>query len=465
MEPLSDLKTLKDFKSLIIKLASPEDIRSWSRGEVTKPETINYRTLKPEKDGLFDERIFGPTKDWECYCGKYKRIRYKGVICDKCGVEVTQSRVRRERMGHISLATPVAHVWFFKGAPSKISLLLNAAPRAIEQVIYFARFLVLEVDDKGRKEALKTLEDAKNTGLKEISEVYSQRKEELEKLAKESREKIKGKKKNKEQAALAISEIDLELRKKEQSVTEEQNQSFERSNSLFENLISLVKNLTLSSILTEEEYEQLVIHSAANFFEARMGAEAVLSAIEKINLEKLLVDLRKELNEVKTTSSRFVKICKRLKLVDGLRRAKVTPTWMILKVLPVLPPDLRPMVQLSGGRFATSDLNDLYRRVINRNNRLKHLIGLGAPEIIISNEKHILQEAVDSLIDNGRRGRAVSTAGNHKLKSLSDMLKGKQGRFSQNLLGKRVDYSGRSVIIVGPELNLTQCGLPKRMAL
>ncbi|HJX45783.1 MAG TPA: DNA-directed RNA polymerase subunit beta' [Patescibacteria group bacterium] len=465
MEPLSDLKTLKDFKSLIIKLASPEDIRKWSRGEITKPETINYRTLKPEKDGLFDERIFGPTKDWECYCGKYKRIRYKGVICDKCGVEVTQSRVRRERMGHISLATPVAHVWFFKGAPSKISLLLNAAPRAIEQVIYFARFLVLEVDDKGRKEALKTLEDAKNTGLKEISEVYSQRKEELEKLAKESREKIKGKIKNKEQAALAISEIDLELRKKEQSVTEEQNQSFERSNSLYENLISLVKNLNQSSILTEEEYEQLSNHSAVNFFEARMGAEAVLSAIEKINLEKLLVDLRKELNEVKTTSSRFVKICKRLKLVDGLRRAKVTPTWMILKVLPVLPPDLRPMVQLSGGRFATSDLNDLYRRVINRNNRLKHLISLGAPDIILRNEKRMLQEAVDSLIDASQRKATRRGRGRQPLRSLSDMLKGKQGRFRQNLLGKRVDYSGRSVIVVGPELKLNECGLPKEMAL
>ena len=465
MEPLSDLKTLKDFKSLIIKLASPEDIRKWSRGEITKPETINYRTLKPEKDGLFDERIFGPTKDWECYCGKYKRIRYKGVICDKCGVEVTQSRVRRERMGHISLATPVAHVWFFKGAPSKISLLLNAAPRAIEQVIYFARFLVLEVDDKGRKEALKTLEDAKNTGLKEISEVYSQRKEELEKLAKESREKIKGKIKNKEQAALAISEIDLELRKKEQSVTEEQNQSFERSNSLYENLISLVKNLSQASILTEEEYEQLSNHSAVNFFEARMGAEAVLSAIEKINLEKLLVDLRKELNEVKTTSSRFVKICKRLKLIDGLRRAKVTPTWMILKVLPVLPPDLRPMVQLSGGRFATSDLNDLYRRVINRNNRLKHLISLGAPEIILRNEKRMLQEAVDSLIDASQRKATRRGRGRQPLRSLSDMLKGKQGRFRQNLLGKRVDYSGRSVIVVGPELKLNECGLPKEMAL
>ena len=465
MEPLSDLKTLKDFKSLIIKLASPEDIRKWSRGEITKPETINYRTLKPEKDGLFDERIFGPTKDWECYCGKYKRIRYKGVICDKCGVEVTQSRVRRERMGHISLATPVAHVWFFKGAPSKISLLLNAAPRAIEQVIYFARFLVLEVDDKGRKEALKTLEDARKESLKEITDIFNLKKEELEKQAKESREKIKGKIKNKEQAALAISEIDLELRKKEQSVTEEQNQNSERSNSLFENLISLVKNLSQASILTEEEYEQLSNHSAASFFKARMGAEAVLSAIEKINLEKLLVDLRKELDEVKTTSSRFVKICRRLKLVDGLRRAKVTPTWMILKVLPVLPPDLRPMVQLSGGRFATSDLNDLYRRVINRNNRLKHLISLGAPEIILRNEKRMLQEAVDSLIDASQRKATRRGRGRQPLRSLSDMLKGKQGRFRQNLLGKRVDYSGRSVIVVGPELKLNECGLPKEMAL
>ena len=465
MEPLSDLKTLKDFKSLTIKLASPEDIRKWSRGEVTKPETINYRTLKPEKDGLFDERIFGPTKDWECYCGKYKRIRYKGVVCDKCGVEVTQSRVRRERMGHISLATTVAHVWFFKGAPSKISLLLNVSPRAIEQVIYFARYLVLEVDDKGRKEAVKSLEDAKKNGQKEIVDMFNQRKEEIKKEAEDSRKKVGVKIKDKEQVALAVSEIDLELRKKEQSINEEQTQSLDRNDSLFDNLIALAKNLVPMSILTEEEYEQLANRSASGFFETKMGAEAVLSAIGKVNLEKISVELRKELTEVKTTSSRFVKLSKRLKLVDNLRRAKIDPSWMILKVLPVLPPDLRPMVQLSGGRFATSDLNDLYRRVINRNNRLKHLMGLGAPEIILRNEKRMLQEAVDSLIDASQRKATRRGRGRQPLRSLSDMLKGKQGRFRQNLLGKRVDYSGRSVIVVGPELKLNECGLPKEMAL
>jgi len=456
---------LKDFKSLIIKLASPEDIRKWSRGEITKPETINYRTLKPEKDGLFDERIFGPTKDWECYCGKYKRIRYKGVICDKCGVEVTQSRVRRERMGHISLATPVAHVWFFKGAPSKISTLFNIAPRAIEQVIYFARYLVINVDDEGRKQAIKKLEEARNSQEKELLDSYSQRKESLAGESEKNKEKIDKKIKDKEQAALAKSEIDLELRKKEQSLNEEQTLNLERTNQIFENLASLVKSLKPLSVLSEEEFDQLSTYEAVDFFDARMGAEAVLAAIEKVNLEELAVSLRAEIDEIKGSSPRFIKLTKRLKLIDGLRKAKVVPSWMILRVLPVLPPDLRPMVQLSGGKFATSDLNDLYRRVINRNNRLKHLISLGAPEIILRNEKRMLQEAVDSLIDASQRKATRRGRGRQPLRSLSDMLKGKQGRFRQNLLGKRVDYSGRSVIVVGPELKLNECGLPKEMAL
>jgi DNA-directed RNA polymerase subunit beta' len=465
MEPLANLKTLKDFKSLIIKLASPEEIRKWSRGEIVKPETINYRTLKPEKDGLFDERIFGPTKDWECYCGKYKRIRYKGVVCDKCGVEVTQSRVRRERMGHISLASPAAHVWYFKGAPTKVSLLLNVAPRAIEQVIYFARYLVLEVDDKGRKEALETLEKARKEKEDILKEEFNQRKELFEKEALEAKEKAKNKIKNKEQLSLAISEIELEERKKEQSLQEEQNSAIEKTGQIFENLISLVRLLKELDILSEEEFDQLSSYQATGFFQAKMGAEAVLAAIEKINLEETAAELRKEITEVKGTSSKFIKLTKRLKLIDGLRRAKINPAWMILKVLPVLPPDLRPMVQLSGGRFATSDLNDLYRRVINRNNRLKHLIGLGAPEIILRNEKRMLQEAVDSLIDASQRKAVRRGRGKQPLRSLSDMLRGKQGRFRQNLLGKRVDYSGRSVIVVGPELSLNQCGLPKEMAL
>ena len=465
MEPLAGLRNLTDFKSLIITLASSDEIRGWSRGEVTKPETINYRTLKPEKDGLFDERIFGPTKDWECYCGKYKRIRYKGVVCDKCGVEVTQSRVRRERMGHISLASPVVHVWFFKGAPSKISLLLDVPPRAIEQVIYFARYLVLEVDDKAKKKALKQLEEAVAAREKEIKEGFEERRKALRDKSGEEKEKVKAKIKDKEQSALAVSEIELDLRKKEAALGEEEKGTLERTRELFENLIILVRSLKPFSILSEEEYDELARYEASDFFDAKMGADAVLSAVAKINLEELTAQLRKELEDTKGITSRYVKLTKRLKIVDGMRRAKVNPTSMITKVLPVLPPDLRPMVQLSGGRFATSDLNDLYRRVINRNNRLKHLIELGAPEIILRNEKRMLQESVDSLIDASQRKATRRGRGRQPLRSISDLLKGKQGRFRQNLLGKRVDYSGRSVIIVGPDLNLNQCGLPKDMAL
>jgi len=465
MEPLGDLKTLADFKSLVIRLASPDDIRRWSRGEVTKPETINYRTLKPEKDGLFDERIFGPTKDWECYCGKYKRIRYKGVVCDKCGVEVTQSRVRRERMGHITLATPAVHVWFFKGAPSKISLILGVAPRAIEQVVYFAKYLVVDVDEKGRKEGIKVLEGVRDGRLKELKEGFKGRKDVLLSESNQAKEKIKEKIKDKEQSALAVAEIDLDQRKKEAALNEEEKSTFDKTSQIFDNLISLVRSVKVLSVISEEEFDELSFHGASDFMDTKMGADAILTAVEKVNLEELAVSLRTEIDETKGTSARFIKLAKRLKLVDGLRRAKIDPPWMILRVLPVLPPDLRPMVQLSGGRFATSDLNDLYRRVINRNNRLKHLIGLGAPEIILRNEKRMLQESVDSLIDASQRKAVRRGRGKQILRSLSDMLRGKQGRFRQNLLGKRVDYSGRSVIIVGPELKLTQCGLPKEMAL
>jgi DNA-directed RNA polymerase subunit beta' len=465
MEQLADLKDLTDFKSLVVRFTSPEEIRAWSRGEITKPETINYRTLKPEKDGLFDERIFGPTKDWECYCGKYKRIRYKGVICDKCGVEVTQSRVRRERMGHITLASPVAHVWFFKGAPSKISLLLGVAPRGIEQVVYFARYLVTEIDDAKRKDSLKNIETAKNERLDEVTQSFKDRRDVLKVEEKEARGKIAGKIKDKEQASLATSEVELNVRKKEAAISEEEKGTVTKTAQLFDNLSAVVKSLRVLSILSEEEFDELYTHDAADFFVAKMGADAVLSAIEKVNLETTSKELREEIGTIKGGSSKYVKLVKRLKLIDGLRRAKINPSWMILRVLPVLPPDLRPMVQLSGGRFATSDLNDLYRRVINRNNRLKHLIGLGAPEIILRNEKRMLQEAVDSLIDTSQRKATRKSRGRQPLRSLSDMLRGKQGRFRQNLLGKRVDYSGRSVIIVGPELKLTQCGLPKDMAL
>ena len=466
MEPLFGLKNLTDFKSLVIRLASPDDIRKWSRGEVTKPETINYRTLKPEKDGLFDERIFGPTKDWECYCGKYKRIRYKGVVCDKCGVEVTQSRVRRERMGHISLASPVVHVWFFKGAPSKVSLLLDVPPRAIEQVIYFARYLVLSVEDKLKKEAIKRLEGSKEERFKEIEEMFTERETSLKEKSDAEKAKVEEKIKDKEQRALAINEVELELRKKGTALNEEKKESIKRADELFENLIELVRGLKELSILSEEEYDELVERNASDFFEAKMGAEAVHEAIKNVNLEVLAVKLRKELDELKSLEgNRYVKLTKRMKLVDGMRRSKVNPAWTIIKELPVLPPDLRPMVQLSGGRFATSDLNDLYRRVINRNNRLKHLMELGAPEIILRNEKRMLQESVDSLLDASQRKATRRGRGRQPLRSLSDLLKGKQGRFRQNLLGKRVDYSGRSVIIVGPELKLNQCGLPKDMAL
>lgn len=458
-----DLKNLADFSALTIKLASPDEILEWSHGEVTKPETINYRTLKPEKDGLFDERIFGPTKDWECYCGKYKRIRYKGIVCDKCGVEVTTSRVRRERMGHISLAVPVAHIWFFKGTPSKLSLLLDVPPKALEQVIYFARYLVLSVDEKGRKPALKILAENRKT---QLAVIHTEEKEKAEEIKKETQQKLEEAKKKtttKDQYEIMASEIKLEGRQKLTILKEETRERVEKTESLFDTLENSVRNLKPLSLLSEEEYMELVNMGAADFFEADMGAEALLKVIEKLKLDEISAELRKELENA--SGGKRVKLTKRLRLIDGLRQAKIDPSWMILKVLPVLPPDLRPMVQLSGGRFATSDLNDLYRRVINRNNRLKHLLELGAPAIILRNEKRMLQEAVDSLIDASQRQATRRGRGRQVLRSLSDLLRGKQGRFRQNLLGKRVDYSGRSVIVVGPELRLNQCGLPQDMAL
>ncbi len=409
------MEELQNFNKLKIGLASDEKIREWSHGEVKKPETINYRTLKPEKDGLFCERIFGPTKDWECHCGKYKRVRYKGIVCDRCGVEVTKAKVRRERMGHIELAAPVAHIWYFKGIPSRIGLMLDVSPRSLEKVIYFASYLVL---DKG------------STGL------------------------MKG------------------------------------------------------QVLSEKEYHEAEEKYGKGSFKAQMGAEAVGKLLEEIDLDKLSAKLKKELEKAseqkraklvkrldtvesfklsgnrpewmvmnvvpvippdlkeleKASEQKRAKLVKRLDTVESFKLSGNRPEWMVMNVVPVIPPDLRPMVQLDGGRFATSDLNDLYRRVINRNNRLKRLLELGAPEIIVRNEKRMLQESVDALIDNGRRGRPVTGAGNRALKSLSDLLKGKQGRFRQNLLGKRVDYSGRSVIVVGPELKIYQCGVPKEMA-
>jgi DNA-directed RNA polymerase subunit beta' len=358
-----------NFESIRIALASPDKIRQWSHGEVKKPETINYRTLKPEKDGLFCEKIFGPTKDWECHCGKYKRVRYKGVVCDRCGVEVTKSKVRRERMGHIELAAPVSHIWYFKGIPSRLGLILDMSPRALEKVLYFAQYVVTDAGDT---------------------------------------------------------------------------------------------SLSDKQLLTETEYREYREHYK-NGFKAEMGAEAVKKLLQKIDLEGEAAELKSTLKDSK--GQKKIRITRRLEVIEAFRVSGNKPEWMIMDVVPVIPPELRPMVQLDGGRFATSDLNDLYRRVINRNNRLKRLLDLGAPEIIVRNEKRMLQEAVDALIDNGRRGRPVTGPGNRPLKSLSDMLKGKQGRFRQNLLGKRVDYSGRSVIVVGPELKFHQCGLPKKMAL
>jgi DNA-directed RNA polymerase beta' subunit len=363
-------KNPSDFDAIRIKLASPEKIRQWSYGEVKKPETINYRTFKPERDGLFDQRIFGPVKDWECACGKYKRMKHRGIVCDKCGVEVIHSRVRRERMGHIELATPVAHVWFLRGVPSRIGLLLDMTIRQLERVLYYESYIVIDPGD---------------TPLKE------------------------------------------------------------------------------KELLTEEEYKKKVQEFGTRF-KAGMGAEAIRELLRKIDLDALSTELREKIKE--TTSPGIKrKLSKRLRIVEAFRKSGNKPEWMILEVIPVLPPDLRPLVPLEGGRFATSDLNDLYRRIINRNNRLKRLIELRAPSVIIKNEKRMLQEAVDALFDNSKRTKVLKASTKRPLKSLSDMIKGKQGRFRQNLLGKRVDYSGRSVIVVGPELQLHQCGLPKKMAL
>ena len=357
------------YDKIKIKLASPDKIREWSRGEVKKPETINYRTLKPEKDGLFCEKIFGPSKDWECHCGKYKKVRYKGVVCDRCGVEVTKSSVRRERMGHIELAAPVSHIWYFKGIPSRMGLILDISPKVLEKVLYFAAYIVLESD---------------------------------------------------------------------------------------------TKEIQVKQVLSEREYQKAK-EDFGDTFRVGMGAESIQELLQRIDLDKESKELKTELKT--STGQKRARIIKRLEVIEAFRESGNNPDWMILTVIPVIPPDLRPMVQLDGGRFATSDMNDLYRRIINRNNRLKRLLELGAPDIIVRNEKRMLQEAVDALIDNGRRGRPVTGPGNRALKSLSDMLKGKQGRFRQNLLGKRVDYSGRSVIVVGPELKIYQCGLPKEMAI
>ncbi|MDQ6662446.1 MAG: DNA-directed RNA polymerase subunit beta' [Chloroflexota bacterium] len=538
---------VNDFNAIRISLASPEQVRGWSYGEVTKPETINYRTLKPEKDGLFCERIFGPTKDWECYCGKYKRVRFKGIVCDKCGVEVARSKVRRERMGHIELASPVSHIWYFKGTPSRIGLLLDLSPRNLERILYFALYVITTIDEEARQQELMHL-DEELIGLEQ--NLDSKVIERLESLKKKrdtassdrrnsistARQEIEERREHDlEGARTAESETLAQLRdmmgesldedilfeptgqtivkagdeiapkhlelleriaetarndiaeqarrdietSQTQSERDEEHEQLDYQGRVdtvqtqletervdakqhLEQLRRDLEGLKKMDLLQENRYRELK-DAFGHVFRAGMGAEAVRELIADIDLDRLATDLRREISA--TVGQRRKKATKRLKVVEAFRKSNTSPEWMILTVLPVLPPDLRPMVQLDGGRFATSDLNDLYRRVINRNNRLKRLLELSAPEIIIRNEKRMLQEACDALIDNGRRGRAVAGSGNHKLKSLSDMLKGKQGRFRQNLLGKRVDYSGRSVIVVGPELKLHQCGLPKKMAL
>ena len=454
------MNELVDFEALKLTLASGEDVKSWSFGEVTKPETINYRTLKPEKDGLFDERIFGPTKDWECYCGKYKRIRYRGIICDKCGVEVTQARVRRERMGHINLAAPVVHNWFFKGSPSKIGLLLDLSPRSLDAVVYFASYLVIEVDDNKKKQALKKQEAEFERKRKEREIILKGKLEEAQKETKKEVAQIKTKEKGKEQTDLKVEEAQLTLRARLAKTREEHALEIARLEEIYKNISDMIRSIKPQDLLSEEEYLKLRDYEACDFIKVGMGAEALVSILEKVDLSKMAVSLREEI--VKTTGQRHLKATRKLRLVESMRKAGINSTWMIIRILPVLPPDLRPMVQLSGGRFATSDLNDLYRRVVNRNNRLKKLIELGAPEIILRNEKRMLQESVDALIDSQR---VKPTRAAQELRSLSDMLRGKQGRFRQNLLGKRVDYSGRSVIVVGPELTLNQTGIPKEMAL
>ena len=447
---------VNNFDALRISLASAEDVRSWSRGEVKKPETINYRTLKPEKDGLFCEKIFGPTKDWECSCGKYKRVRFKGIVCERCGVEVTRSKVRRERMGHIELAAPVSHIWYFKGSPSRLGYLLDIPPKELEKVLYFASSFITSVDTEAREEDAEELRDELAADLDEIDA-------ERDRLIEQTRRMSTSYVPEEDEF---VDEIDEDERLSPEEVEAEIADIYEEFNerkSLRQEAFETFMKIEPKQLIPDEVLYREMRLNYRDYFTGGMGAECVRDLLEDIDLEKTAEELREVIDTGK--GQKRAKAIKRLKVVDAFLKSNNKPSDMILDVIPVIPPDLRPMVQLDGGRFATSDLNDLYRRVINRNNRLKRLLDLGAPEIIVNNEKRMLQEAVDSLFDNGRRGRPVTGPGNRPLKSLSDMLKGKQGRFRQNLLGKRVDYSGRSVIVVGPQLKLHQCGLPSQMAL
>ena len=447
---------VSNFSALRISLASAEDIRSWSHGEVKKAETINYRTLKPEKDGLFCEKIFGPTKDWECACGKYKRVRFKGIVCERCGVEVTRSKVRRERMGHIELAAPVSHIWYFKGSPSRLGYLLDIAPKELEKVLYFASSIVTWVDTEARDEDVEELRDELAADLEELD---AERDRLIEATRRLSTEYVP---EDDEFADDIDDDERMEPEEVEAEIADIYDEYNERKALRTEAFDAFLKIVPKQLVPDEALYREMRMNYS-DYFRGGMGAEAVRDLLDDMDLEAVAEELKDTIENGK--GQKRAKAIKRLKVVDAFMKSDNKPSDMILDVIPVIPPDLRPMVQLDGGRFATSDLNDLYRRVINRNNRLKRLLDLGAPEIIVNNEKRMLQEAVDSLFDNGRRGRPVTGPGNRPLKSLSDMLKGKQGRFRQNLLGKRVDYSGRSVIVVGPQLKIHQCGLPQQMAL
>jgi len=450
---LNPIKT-SDFDAIKLKLASPEEMLSWSHGEVTRPETINYRTQKAEKDGLFCERIFGPSRDWECYCGKYKKIRYKGIVCDKCGVEVTRSIVRRERFGHIKLETPCTHIWFLRGIASKIGLLLNLSMQSLEKVVYFASFIITDVNM-----------DLKNATLEQIKNEFKEKKKQISDEFNNQVKEIHNKKGKMMNEGSSAGEAELVLGREVDALTKVKDEKLENLNIYFAESQRELKDLKPMLVVSEDIYQRLSL-KYGHIFEAGIGAESIVKILEKIDLGKTIEKLEKELGDA--VDSKQEKLTKRLKLLKSLRANNIRPEWMVLSIVPVIPPDLRPMVSLEGGRFATSDLNDLYRRVINRNNRLKQLIELAAPEVICRNEKRMLQEAVDALIDNSARASKTtiaSTGQKRQLKSLADSLKGKQGRFRQNLLGKRTDYSGRSVIVVNPKLNLDQCGLPKRMAL
>ncbi|EUA03284.1 RNA polymerase Rpb1, domain 3 family protein [Mycobacterium kansasii 824] len=443
------------FDELRIGLATAEDIRQWSYGEVKKPETINYRTLKPEKDGLFCEKIFGPTRDWECYCGKYKRVRFKGIICERCGVEVTRAKVRRERMGHIELAAPVTHIWYFKGVPSRLGYLLDLAPKDLEKIIYFAAYVITAVDEEMRHNELSTLEAEM---MVERKAVEDQRDADLEARAQKLEADL---------AQLEAEGAKADARRKVRDGGEREMRQLrdraQRELDRLEDIWNTFTKLAPKQLIVDENLYRELQDRYGEYFTGAMGAESIQKLIENFDIDAEAESLREVIRSGK--GQKKLRALKRLKVVAAFQQSGNSPMGMVLDAVPVIPPELRPMVQLDGGRFATSDLNDLYRRVINRNNRLKRLIDLGAPEIIVNNEKRMLQESVDALFDNGRRGRPVTGPGNRPLKSLSDLLKGKQGRFRQNLLGKRVDYSGRSVIVVGPQLKLHQCGLPKLMAL